>query len=150
MMTFMWDFSDESFRKLREVQKAGENEDYDNETRDYIGACFVGNIKFEMVINSTGFYYADALIKAVSTECGTEYWMHLEDGTPFDLFDYLDIPLPKRRTIGHFMAEFERRVIESLNGENKQYKRCATLPTLPYHWYYGMKYQPVIVREAIY
>jgi len=145
----MWDFTEENFKKLVNAQKIGETE-WDTDQREYLGACFLGNFKFEIFYNYAGFWYADTLIKATYQDANCPWEDTLEDGTPFSLFTNIDIPLPRRRTIGGFMKAFERRVIEMLANENPKYKKVAELPTLPYHWYEGMLYQPVIVREVIY
>lgn len=150
MMNFMWDFSDENFKKLCDAQKAGATGD-DAWDREFLGACFVGNYKFEIFVNTAGGWYEDTLIKATYLQKDNSVWDDvLEDGTPYGFFPSIDIELPRRRTIGKFMEEFERRVMDYASKRRGLFEKAAELPTLPYHWYEGMKYQPVIVREVMY
>ena len=150
MMNFMWDFSDENFQKLCDAQKTGTTCD-DVYDREYLGACFVGNYKFEIFVNNANNCYEDTLIKATYQQTDNPIWDDmLQDGTPFGFFPSINVELPRRRTIGKFMKEFERRVMSFANKRQGLFEKAAELPTLPYHWYEGMKYQPVIVREVMY
>lgn len=146
MMEFAWDMSQENFRKLMSAELDMEKDASD---REYLGGCFVGDIKFEFYMNNGGCIYADPLIAGFSEEMGGLPMYGTVGGKPFFLYDSLEVNLPRRRVFDRFAEEFERRAIAELRKE-PEVMQFAYGETRPEVWYMDRSYQPTIIRRKIY
>ena len=138
LLEFVWDMCPEEFDAIR---KAEIHEDDDSGLRNYsglrtyCGALFVGNLKFEIWINSLGHKYIDVIAFDIEDSDGvfTEY---TEDNIPYVFIDEIEVPLPERRTFDSFMRATERNVMD-LFRRYPGFLILADQKTDPIRWYHG-------------
>ena len=144
MLAFAWDMCQAEFEAIR---RAEIHEDDYCSLRTYCGSLFVGNLKFEIWLNSSGRKYIDIIAFDVEDTDGvcTEY---TEDNIPYVFMDGIEVPLPERRTFWSFMKATERNVMDLF----RKYPGLLILAdqkTDPIRWYHGRENQFGIDRFVL-